>query len=215
MATDMEGKSKRNLTGIAYNSVMGMILSRELPGGTVIQERKLAESLGISRTPMREALGRLEGEGLLVRLTERLLSVRVVALDEYLQALHVRRLLESEAITLAAPKMKRGQVQKLRDEVVALANDPEPSTSTHWKIDDDLHNAIADACGNAVMARVIRDLRLVTQLFEIQTIPTRIRPGCEEHLAILDAIAAGDAAKARKAMKFHLDRVRAGVMDDL
>ena len=64
-----------------------MILARELPGGTIIQERKLAASLGISRTPMREALVRLEGEGWLIRLTDRLLSVKVVDLEEFLHAL--------------------------------------------------------------------------------------------------------------------------------
>ena len=81
-----------SLADVAYNSVFRMILQRELASGTVIQERKLADSLGISRTPMREALKRLEGEGWLVRLTDRLSSVKVVTLDEYLQALQVRRL---------------------------------------------------------------------------------------------------------------------------
>ena len=80
-------KERNSLAEVAYDSVFRMILSRELPGGTVIQERKLADALGISRTPTREALVRLEGEGWLVRLTERLLSVKVVTLEEYLQAL--------------------------------------------------------------------------------------------------------------------------------
>ena len=70
------------LAGTAYDFVLEMIVNRELPSGTVIQERKLAGSLGVSRTPMREALGRLEGEGWLVRLTDRLLSVKVVTLND-------------------------------------------------------------------------------------------------------------------------------------
>mgnify|MGYP000227008832 CR=1 FL=1 len=65
------------------------------------------------------------------------------------------------------------------------------------------------------MASVIANLRLITQLFDIQTIPTRVKPGCAEHLAILDALIAGDPKMARKAMRIHLDRVRAGVMDYL
>jgi hypothetical protein len=56
-----------------------------------------------------------------------------------------------------------------------------------WKIDGILHGAIAETSGNAVMASVIANLRLVTQLLEVQTVPRRITPGYAEHLAILDA----------------------------
>lgn len=208
-------KQKGGLSQVAYDFVLRMIVNRDLPGGTVIQERKLADSLGVSRTPMREALGRLEGEGWLVRLTDRLLSVKVVTLDEYLQALQVRRLLESEAIVVATPRMNKRQLVKLRADVQALSDHPHPTSEMHWRVDGNLHGAIAEASGNSVMASMIANLRLVTQLFEVQTVPRRITPGCAEHLAILDALIAGDPSMARKAMRIHLDRVRAGVMDDL
>ena len=208
-------KQKGGLSQVAYDFVLTMIVNRDLSGGTVIQERKLADSLGVSRTPMREALGRLEGEGWLVRLTDRLLSVKVVTLDEYLQALQVRRLLESEAIVAATPRMNKRRLEKLRADVQAMINHPNPTSDMHWKVDGELHGAIAEASGNAVMASVITNLRLITQLFEVQTVPRRITPGGAEHLAILDALIAGDPKMARKAMRFHLDRVRAGVMDDL
>ncbi len=203
------------LAGTAYDFVLEMIVNRELPSGTVIQERKLAGSLGVSRTPMREALGRLEGEGWLVRLTDRLLSVKVVTLDEYLQALQVRRLLETRAVVMAAPRIEKQVLERLRADVRALSKHKNPTYDMHWKLDGDLHGTIAQGCGNAIMAAVIADLRRLTQLFEIQTIPRRIKPGCAEHLAILDAMIAGDASKAGKAMRVHLDCVRAGVMDVL
>ena len=203
------------LAGTAYDFVLEMIVNRELPSGTVIQERKLAGSLGVSRTPMREALGRLEGEGWLVRLTDRLLSVKVVTLDEYLQALQVRRLLETRAVAMATPRIDKQVLERLRAEVRTLSNHKNPTYDMHWKADGDLHGAIAEGCGNAIMATVIADLRRLTQQFEIQTIPRRIKPGCAEHLAILDALIAGDATKASKAMRVHLDCVRAGVMDVL
>ena len=206
---------KGGLAGTAYDFVLEMIVNRELPSGTVIQERKLAGSLGVSRTPMREALGRLEGEGWLVRLTDRLLSVKVVTLDEYLQALQVRRLLETRAVAMATPRIDKQVLERLRAEVRTLSNHKNPTYDMHWKVDGDLHGAIAEGCGNAIMATVIADLRRLTQQFEIQTIPRRIKPGCAEHLAILDALIAGDATKASKAMRVHLDCVRAGVMDVL
>lgn len=206
---------KGGLAGAAYDFVLEMIVNRELPSSTVIQERKLADALGVSRTPMRQALGRLEGEGWLVRLTDRLLSVKVVTLDEYLQALQVRRLLETKAVVMAIPRIEKRELEWLRAAVRTLSNHKKPTYDMHWKVDGDLHGAIAQGCGNAIMASVIADLRRITQLFEIQTIPRRIKPGCAEHLAILDAMIAGDAGKASKAMHVHIDRVRAGVMDDL
>ncbi len=203
------------LAGTAYDFVLEMIVNRELPSGTVIPERKLAGSLGVSRTPMREALGRLEGEGWLVRLTDRLLSVKVVTLDEYLQALQVRRLLETRAVVMATPRIEKRELERLRAEVRALSNHKNPTYDMHWKVDGDLLGTIAQGCGNAIMAAVIADLRRLTPLFDIQTVPRRVKPGCAEHLAILDALIAGDAGKASKAMRVHLDRVRAGVMDVL
>jgi len=164
---------------------------------------------------MREALGRLEGEGWLVRLTDRLLSVKVVTLDEYLQALQVRRLLETRAVSMATPRIQKDNLKRLRTAVKKLRDHNNPTYGFHWQVDDDLHDAISKACGNAIMAGVIADLRRITKLFEIQTIPRRIKPGCAEHLAILNAMISGDASGASAAMRVHLDRVRAGVMDDL
>ncbi len=206
---------KGGLSRVAYDYVLERIVSRELASGTIIQERKLADSLGVSRTPMREALGRLEGEGWLVRLTDRLLSVKVVSIDEYLQALQVRRLLEPRAVVLATERMDKKDLKKIRTEVMALRNHKNPGYDLHWAVDDNIHGAISKGCGNAIMASVIADLRRLTQLFEIQTIPRRIKPGCAEHLAILDAMIAGDAEEASAAMRLHLEHVRAGVMDDL
>ena len=107
---------------VAYDDVLERIVSRELPCRTVIQERKLAESLGVSRIPMREAVGRLEGEGWRVRLTDRLLSVKVVTRDEYLQVLPVRRLLETRAVVLATPRIQKDELKRLRADVKICAN---------------------------------------------------------------------------------------------
>ena len=208
-------KERNSLAEVAYDSVFRMILSRELPGGTVIQERKLADALGISRTPTREALVRLEGEGWLVRLTERLLSVKVVTLEEYLQALSVRQLLECDAIEAAVGNLTPERVAELRRMLDKLTADAKPTNEAHWAFDDALHNGIADAGGNAVAARIIRNLRNITRLFESQTVPQRLRPGIAEHEAILTALESGKAARARKAMARHLEQVRAGVLDNL
>lgn len=214
MTVDSGNNKKRNsLAQVAYNAVFDMILSRELAGGTVIQERKLADALAISRTPMREALIRLEGEGWLVRLTDRLLSVKIVNMDEYLQALSVRLLLEAEAIERATERLPTDRLEDLRAQIEDLKQDPEPNSAKHWDFDDALHNTIAEASGNQVMAQIIRELRSITRLFEGQTVPQRQTPGLVEHEAIIQALEAGDAKQARDCMIAHLNIVRAGVLD--
>jgi len=216
MASDSDNEKSRNsLSQVSYDSVFQMILSRELTGGSVIQERKLADALGVSRTPMREALIRLEGEGWLVRLTDRLLSVKVVTLDEYVHALGVRLLLETDAVKRASNRIDPDQLRKLRALFEDLKTDPDPSNVKHWIFDDALHNSIADASGNPVMARIIRDLRSITHLFENQTVPQRLNPGMAEHEAILDALESGDPKRSAKSMTAHLEVVRSGVLDNL
>ena len=76
-----------NLSTQAYNAVSEMIRRRRLRGGEVIVEARLAEVLEISRTPLREALQRLEGEGLVIKGAGRSFVVRHVDLGEYLQSL--------------------------------------------------------------------------------------------------------------------------------
>jgi len=210
-----ERVSKKGLSRVAYDAVLDMIFSHQLPGGSIIQERKLAESLGISRTPMREALGKLEGEGLIVRLADRLLSVRVITLQEYLQTLQVRHVLEPEAVTMATQRIATSQIQELRERVANLINDPGHSLAKRWAVDAAVHDTLADASGNTVLASVIRQLRTVTHLFEVQTAPGRILPDCKDLLTILEAVEAADVAKARKAINLHLVQARKCVLDEL
>jgi DNA-binding GntR family transcriptional regulator len=213
-SSSLQTKNPRGgLSHGAYDAVLNMILSRQLTGGSVIQERRMADALGISRTPMREALVRLEGEGWLVRLTDRLLAVKLVTLEEFMNALKVRAVLETKAITLAVSRIDPEQVEGLRKDLTALMACPKPTSEMHWAFDDALHGRIAEASGNPVMSRMIKDLRRVTRLFEQQTVPERVLPGSEAHMEIIDALASGDPERARDAMARHLEHVGAGVLD--
>ena len=102
-----EVRPSESLSNVAYVTLLNQIMNRSLGGGAIIQERKVAAALGISRTPMRMALARLEGEGYLTRLTDRLLSVKIVSLPECLDAIAIRQLIEPEATRLATPRIPR------------------------------------------------------------------------------------------------------------
>ncbi|SDR58866.1 transcriptional regulator, GntR family [Rhizobiales bacterium GAS191] len=202
-ADTFEG-SGHNLSHLAHNAVSEMIRKRRLRGGEVIVEAKLADSLGISRTPLREALQRLEGEGLVVKSANRSFVVRHVDLAEYLQSLKVRELLEAEAASLAVGRIPPGLIRAARHEIEQLVAATSYHTDDHWHSDDTVHGLYVDACGNAVMGQMIHSLRVTTRLFEIARLADRLRPDSTEHLLILDALEAADAKRARRAAQTHI-----------
>jgi DNA-binding GntR family transcriptional regulator len=204
-----------NLANMAYKAILDMILDRRIPSGEVIVEDRLATALSISRTPIREALVRLESEGLLRKETNRPYRVREVSNREYFQSMRLREILEGEAIALAVPKIDRVRLQKIKAEMLRLRDETKIRVEDHWAVDEDLHTLIAESSGNAVMAQIIRDLRVTTRMFELSGLPSRVRPDCDEHLAIIAALESGDPSVARVAMESHIRSLANDVLGEI
>lgn len=198
------GARSENLSNLAYKSVTELIRDRRLRGGETIVESRLADQLNISRTPLREALQRLEGEGLVVKGNGRSFKVRHVDLGEYLQSLRVREILEPEAAAMAAGHIPRLELAAVRAEINSLRDATNYHTDAHWRSDDNLHELFARHCGNDVLMKAIRSFRVTTRLFEIARLADRVQPDSIEHLAILEALEAEDAKAARKAVQAHI-----------
>jgi DNA-binding GntR family transcriptional regulator len=196
----------------AYAHILRDLLGGRLRGGDVVQESRLAERFGLSRTPVRDALGRLEGEGLLTR-NGRLLMVRRVTVKEFLDLLHIRLLIEPEAAALACGALDPALLRRLRDSVVEMPH--EPSHEELWSVDDRIHASIIEALHNDFLAQLVRDLRRRTRLFEIAEVPDHRVSGRDEHLKLLDALIAKDYSAASAAMREHIERVRSGVIEHL
>ncbi len=206
--------SSESLSRLAYRAVLRQILDGKLKPKEVVHEGKLATDLGLSRTPVREAIGKLEGEGFLIR-SGRTVMVQELTLADYLEILHMRRLLECEAAGLAAEtgRASHADLRALREEIAAL--DEEHGAEAHWTVDSNLHDLIARASGSRLLAQTVADLRRRTLLFGLDRLPGRLRKGRDEHLAIIDAILAGDRAEAVAAMRRHLDSTRDEVLSSL
>ncbi len=198
----------------AYGKLRGKLLSGALPGGSVIQERRLAEELGFSRTPIREALQRLEGEGLL-RRQDRFLRVAEVTVTEVMEILAVRQSLEGDAIRIACGRIKREVLQSIRGRIEAMADPGALSDDAHWAADDLVHLSIAQESGNSLLLCLISDLRQKTRLFGLHRIPSRFGPGKAEHLAILDALEAADTERAVARMHAHIGNARQAILATL
>jgi len=213
-ATEIVLPGDRSLTQNAFDAVLHMIQTGTLANGDVVNERRLAEQLGLSRTPVREALGRLEGSHYL-RRSGRILLVNGVELNEILEIMSVRMLLEADAARSAAGKMPAARLAAIRLRLGEMARAEQVSTLHHWEVDDFLHLSIAETGGNKLLLRLIGELRTRTRMFGKETVPARFEPGRSEHLAIIDAIESGDGDAAAKAMVLHIEGARNAIVQSV
>jgi DNA-binding GntR family transcriptional regulator len=197
--------------------VLEVILRGQLMPGMIVRERPLAAELGVSRTPLRQALGRLESEGFLVR-QNRVVQVRRIDLPTVIEIYQLRILLEVEAIGRATGRIGQATISRFRAIFSELAVQPADgrvvSAGVRFDLaDDEFHLAIADAGGNSTLRNYVADLRRKTQLFGVTQMPVRRDPGVAEHLAILEALEREDRAAAQQEMKRHLERARNSIID--
>jgi DNA-binding GntR family transcriptional regulator len=206
------GGDEGTLAERAYDALSRLVLTRQLPSGSVVVEGRLAEQLDISRTPIREAILRLAAEGLLVKQGSRSYAVRQVQPVEFFQALKVRELIEGEAVELAIGRVPPEVIKDLRQEVEILGR-LDRQDAQHWEMDDRLHLVFPEALNNGVMVRIIRELRMTTRLFELTSPSGRVARDAREHMDILHAVGEGNPRRARAAMATHLRNVAAEMLD--
>jgi len=187
----------------AYASLRTLILDRKISAGSPLQEGRLADDLRISRTPMREALVRLAGEGLLVRRDARSYAVRALGTKEYFDCMRAREIIECEAIVLAVDKITDAQLDKL-DADLKMLDAGVHDEIEHWHFDDRFHQLISSASGNVVLPRLVEELRVNARLFRLHSPLHRQRENHEEHGEIISALRARDPERARAAMREHL-----------
>lgn len=213
---DVLGTHERpNLTEKVYEQLTDLLIRAELRPGDVITERRMAERLNASRTPIREALGRLEAEGLVYKQPSRGVTVSPFSTEVFVDILNVRQLLEAEAARLAAGRIPKSRLDEIRAELRRVSRIDRPSLSEVWQIDDLLHGAIADAAGNPLMASMIRDLRRRTHVFNAYRNMDSNRFAAEEDSALLDALESGDSERARAAMASHIEAVKIAIIERL
>jgi len=184
------------------------ILSGELPLGSPLNEKQLSDSLGVSRGPLREALRGLEGR----RLVERVPNVgaRVVRLAEkdIREIYQLREVLEGAACRIATVAMPLAQRKALLESARA-AVERIGSKANAYTFDGDLgfHSKVLKATGNQRLLDILNgDLFYLLRVFRLRshTLPQRPLRAWQEHLAIAEAMVAGDGARAEELMRLHV-----------
>lgn len=213
------------LSNIAYRHIKEKLLTGSFPGGSMLSETTLAKEIGISRTPIREAIAQLEREGLLNQIPRYGTFVRVLDRDEVAELYEFRAELEGFAAEQAAAHLTprfRAELQQHCRRMMAILRDiragllrgepPESSTlSEKWMLEDaSFHTAIIRAGGNRWAAKVAGDMRLMVQIFgHWHEIPGR---DClanwartwREHRRLLRALSHGRGGEARRIMVDHI-----------
>lgn len=212
-ATPLSLKSS-SLAEQIYTLLRQLILERKIPGSSEMSESRLADELKVSRTPMREALVRLAGEGLLVRRGARSFAVRAVDTKEYFDSMTLREMLECEAIVKAAGRIDQAQLEVFAAELQEL-DQGEHDENDYWLFDDRLHNFIAEASGNTVLVKLLAQLRANSRLFRLHSPLHRQKENHSEHSAVLDALRQQDTEAGVLAMRQHIQNLRNEVLKAL
>jgi len=213
-AAEPFAESGKGLVDRLHAQLHEMLLTHEIPLGVPISQRQLSIRLGVSRTPLRETLRRLEGEGFIQR-NSGVLEVRRITLEEFLELLKIRRLLEVEAAGDAAGQIDPHTLAGLRAAFESLLSEEVRDNRQRIALDLELHRAICNACGSRTMAELIEQVRRKSMLFATPPVPGDFRQTVAEHLRLLDAVAAGDKTHAREAMAEHLDHVLNNILSRL
>ena len=196
------------LRDVVFNTLRKAILTGELKPGERLMEIHLANRLGVSRTPIREAIRKLELEGLVIMIPRRGAEVAQITEKSLKDVLEVRRALDALCVELACERITEEGKVKLRE----ACSEFEKATKTGEvtaiaKADVALHDIIVEATGNARLIQLINNLseQMYRYRFEYIKDESRHEKLVEEHRMIYESIIEKDKEKAAKAAKLHID----------
>ncbi|MBR8744217.1 GntR family transcriptional regulator [Nocardiopsis sp. MG754419] len=192
-----------------YETILDLITTRALSPGQHLVETELAQTLGVSRQPVREAMQRLSNEGWVDLRPGYGAFVHTPTESEADQLLAVRALLEAESARLAADHATPGQVRALRD----LATTGREATRQDdidavVQANADFHRTVTQASGNQVLAELAAQVDRRVRWYYAPVARSRGAASWDEHDQLVDVIEAGDAERARRLMSEHTERTR-------
>lgn len=184
------------------------IFKRELEPGSWIDELKIAEDYGISRTPLREALKVLAAEGLVTMKVRRGAYVTEVNEKDLTDVYHLLSLLESDAAGVVASRATETQLRELKtlhDELETAARPHKQDRERFFEINERFHMRLLEIADNRWRDQMVADLRKVMKLNRHHSLfkSGRIEESLAEHRAIMAALQAHDTSAAIQAMQAH------------
>lgn len=212
-------RAVENLSARVYNEIKNLILSNEIMPGQKLHHQQLSERLGVSRTPIREALTRLVQEGYVSFLPNRGFTCKEIRKQEAEELYELREALEAFAVEKAIGSLTDAALAHLRDKMNRYGQDVQNRfTRDRLVYDQDLHLHIAELSGNETLKNMLRHVfeRIVLKrrtdgLYDA----ARGVVAHQEHLRLLEAMERRDAPEAVRVLRNHIQTGKRNVMADL
>jgi len=204
-----------------YDQLWRRIVNREFEPGDRLVEETLAQELGTSRTPVREALLRLGQTGLVRVSSRKGFSVPITTPADIIELYDLRTAIETYAIRRATPLISEKEIamhRGLQEAVLRRSQQDDPVTAeAFFQADLALHSILHVLGGNSRSMRILSEVMGQLSLLSMRAsiVPERNRLAIAEHQAILDALAARDPEAAARAMEAHVEAVKERSLADL
>ncbi|MDP7369078.1 MAG: GntR family transcriptional regulator [Nitrospinota bacterium] len=206
----------KSLSRMVADEIMDAILKGALRPGDKLVEAELTQSLGVSRTPLREAFRELAAEGYITVIPHKGSYVSTISEEEVLDLYSITSVLEGLATRLATPRLKSGEE---KENLLALFEDMKKKSElgevdAYWASNRNFHQSIAKTSGNDRLSDLIENLRrqiLKTRVITLRY-PGRLEGSMTEHEEILRAILGGKEQEAEKLITDHLEKQRQFVL---
>ena len=202
------------LRDVVFNTLRRAILRGELVPGQRLMEIRLADQMGVSRTPVREAIRKLELEGLVVMVPRKGAEVAHISGTNLRDVLEVRRALEELAGELACERMSAEDFKKLEQANLKFASVLDSDDITVLgQADEEFHGLIYQATDNDRLVQMVNHLREQMYRYRIEHLKNKSQRTVllQEHQDIMRALAARDVEAVRRAIRAHINKQEAQI----
>ncbi len=207
----MSAKQHNALSDTVYDLLYNQIVNGKLEPGQRITEMQIAQSHGISRAPVREALKRLSEDRLIALVPRSGCYVCKLSPAEARDILEIRRRLECLALEYAFDNLDHKKLRQLKEAFVACRElEDAKLVRRELQLDAQLHTLICESCNSEDLMIFLGKLWARTQLYRIQktTEAERAQAALDAHVSILDAVLEGDRSKALELLDKHIDHAK-------
>jgi DNA-binding GntR family transcriptional regulator len=206
-----DSRPKTYLADAVYVDLRRALVAGEFDPGEPLTEADLCQRFKVSRTPIREALAKLERDHLVRVIPKKGAFVRTLSHAEIRELYQLREALEALAIRLAAPRLERAELDDFERRFRELRGRRTRMTYADVRaLGEEFHRYLVKGAGNTRLLQTLEDIR--EQLHSVWTLsivaPRRVQGLVREHLAIIDALRRGAGARAERLMVEHVRRVR-------
>jgi len=199
-----------SVSDVVYEQLFHMIASHQLKPGERLLEEQLSRNLGISRTPIRDAIRKLAKEGFAIMEPRKGAYVREFTLEDIIEVYDLRIALESLAIRLSINNIDQDELEKLRYDFSTFEQ------KTLIDADNELHYLIINNCRNKRLVEILDNLYCQSKLFRTSGYysPERTQKASSQHIAIIDALRDRDTDRAIQLMMDHIEKSKNGVINE-